>query len=285
MIKMSNLFPIGLSMCDKKPLDEKGFIELYENGIEIAELSEGYADEYALYDARAIKSAAQKAGVSLWSLHLPFYPFEIVDPSSLDREIRNYTVSIFTEIIKRWSDIGIDKFIIHPSGEPIDDSVRAERLKYSAQSLSLIAETAARRGSVIAVEDLPRTCLGRNSEEIRFLLLANDKLRVCFDTNHLLSEKIPDFIKSTGNKIITTHISDYDFVNERHWLPGEGYIDWQELLNALKAVGYKGPWLYELGLDAPASIKRRTLTYKDFYDNAITVFSGERPASIGKRTD
>ncbi len=281
---MSNLFPIGLSMCDKKPLDEKGFAELYENGIEFAELSEGYADEYALYDARAIKSAAQKAGVSLWSLHLPFYPFEIVDPSSLGREIRNYTVSLFTEIIKRWSDIGIDKFIIHPSGEPIDDSVRAERLKYSAQSLSLIAENAARQGSVIAVEDLPRTCLGRNSEEIRFLISANDKIRVCFDTNHLLNEKIPDFIKCIGNKIITTHISDYDFVNERHWLPGEGDIDWQELLNALKAVGYNGPWLYELGLNAPASIDRRTLTYKDFYNNAITVFSGERPASIGKRT-
>lgn len=281
---MNKIFPIGLSMCDKKPLDEKGFTELYEAGIDFAELSEGYADEYAAYNARAIKFAAQKAGVKLWSLHLPFYPFETVDPSSLNGEVRKYTIGLLTEIIKRWSDIGIDKFIIHPSGEPIDDSVRAERLKYSAQSLSLIAENAARQGSVIAVEDLPRTCLGRNSEEIRFLISANDKIRVCFDTNHLLNEKIPDFIKCIGNKIITTHISDYDFVNERHWLPGEGDIDWQELLNALKAVGYNGPWLYELGLNAPASIDRRTLTYKDFYNNAITVFSGERPASIGKRT-
>lgn len=248
---MSEIFTIGLSMCGNKPIDEKGFAELYENGIEFAELSEGDADGYSAYDAKAIKSAAQKAGVKLWSLHLPFYPFEKVDPSSLQADVRKYTVSLNTEIIKRWSDIGIEKFIIHPSGEPIDDSVREERLKRSAESLSVLAENAARCGAVIAVEDLPRTCLGRNSEEIGFLLSANDKLRVCFDTNHLLSEKISDFIKNMGDKIITTHISDYDFADERHWLPGEGDIDWQELLNALKSVGYKGPWLYELGFNAP----------------------------------
>ena len=43
-------------------------------------------------------------------------------------------------------------------------------------------------GQVIAVEDLPRTCLGRESSEMLELISVNDKLRVCFDTNHLLQK-------------------------------------------------------------------------------------------------
>ena len=79
-----------------------------------------------------------------------------------------------------------------------------------------------------------------------------------------------------GDKIITTHISDYDFVDEKHWLPGEGKINWQELYKALLDIGYKGPWLYELGFKAPNTISReRDLTCEDFANNAKEIFDGK----------
>ncbi len=136
------------------------------------------------------------------------------------------------------------------------------------------------------MEDLPRTCLGRDSKDILNLLSADPNLRVCFDTNHLLSENPVDFIKAVGDKIITLHVSDYDNIYERHWLPGEGIIDWQALVEALKEVGYKAPWTYEIGFQAPWSIVRdRNLTCDDFVRNAneilggkpITVFSTPKP--------
>ena len=40
-------------------------------------------------------------------------------------------------------------------------------------------------------------------------------------------------------------MSYYDRKNERHWLPGEGVIDWTELLSALVESGYEGPFIYE----------------------------------------
>ena len=80
-----------------------------------------------------------------------------------------------------------------------------------------------------------------------------------------------------GNKIVTTHVSDYDFVNERHWLPGEGKIDWQELLSTFKAVEYSGPWLYEMSFACPKTIYReRDLTFEDFVRNAKEVFNNEK---------
>ena len=82
--------------------------------------------------------------------------------------------------------IGIDKFIVHPSAEPIEKDLRSENFKYSMESLDRLAEIAYAEGAVIAVEDLPRTCLGNSADEIGKLISVNDKLRVCFDTNHLL---------------------------------------------------------------------------------------------------
>ena len=86
-----------------------------------------------------------------------------------------------------------------------------------------------------------------------------------------------------SDKIITVHISDYDFINERQWLPGEGKVDWIKLLTALNEVGYNGVWLYEINLETPDTIIRdRNLTFDDFYNNAKTLFSGKKPIALGK---
>jgi len=109
---------------------------------------------------------------------------------------------------------------------------------------------------------------------------------VCFDTNHLLDEKIEDFIKELGSKIVTTHISDYDFKNERHWLPGEGDINWQSLMSALDTEGFDGVWLYEIDLTCPWTLERdRELTCEDFAKNAEILFKGEVPLPVGTRID
>ena len=49
-----------------------------------------------------------------------------------------------------------------------------------------------------------------------------------------------------GKKIVTVHISDYDFIDERHWIPGTGKIDWKELISLLKAIDYEGPFMNEV---------------------------------------
>jgi sugar phosphate isomerase/epimerase len=107
------------------------------------------------------------------------------------------------------------------------------------------------------------------------ILSVNDKLRICFDTNHLLKEDAIAFLKRVGEKIVTLHVSDYDYVDECHWLPGEGTTDWGRLYDALCRVGYEGAWLYELGFAAPPSIEReRALTCEDFAKNAREIFRG-----------
>jgi sugar phosphate isomerase/epimerase len=237
-------------------------------------------------DFHNARELANEYGVELWSLHLPFLPFNVIDPSN--PTIADYTVEYFCSLINKAVEIGIKVFVVHPSGEPIAESDRATRLACAKKSLAALAEYATAKGAVIAVEDLPRTCLGRDSSDILELISAHPDLRVCFDTNHLLGEKIADFIANVGDKIITTHVSDYDEKNERHWLSGEGVIDWKALKDALIAVGYDGPWLYELGLSGSTSTidRERRLEYSDFGRNYGEIMADLPITLIGKgKTD
>jgi len=257
--------------------------KIAQSGITNIEIAFGNGNALNEFDFQIAKRLADENGIKLWSFHLPFYPFSKIDPSSLDDEIIESTYNLFIELIKKGSKIGIDKYVVHPSIEPIEVSERSGKLKAAADFFSSLADQAYKYGATIAIEDLPRSCLGNSSEEISYLLSANDKLRVCFDTNHLLKENIVDFVRKHGEKIITLHISDYDFKDERHWLCGEGDIDWQELYNTLKEVKYNGVWLYEVGLYPSKTIDRRVLEYKDFYNNAFEIFEGKIPTPIGTR--
>lgn len=276
------MYEIGLS-TNGKVISEELFKSYRDAGITAMEISLRY-DEYAALDYGKIKAWADKYNVDLWSFHLPFVPFSEIDIS--DRHTCKNAIRYFVELIKKGRDIGIEKFVIHPSGEPLEDDEREDRMKCAKETLAELAEIAKRNDAVIAVEDLPRTCMGKNSDEIAELISLHDDLMVCFDTNHLLDEDPVEFIHKIGNRIITTHISDYDFINERHWLPGEGKIDWQAVLQALKDIDYNGVWLYEVEFACPKTIIReRDLTCSDFVKNAREVFDNQPLTVFSKQKE
>lgn len=278
---------IGLSVgSGTKGVDAASFAAYRAAGIDAVELSLlglSLGDAYKAQDFCAIAATARAEGVVPWSFHLPFAPFESVDIASLDEQVRTHTVKELSKLLRRVADAGIGIAVIHPSAEPNAPENRARHIAAAKESLFSLARTAKEAGVTLAVEDLPRTCIGNCSAEILELTSVDAALRVCFDTNHLLFEDPVDFVRAVGDKIVTLHVSDYDFVNERHWLPGEGRVEWQALLRTLDKVGYEGPFLYEIGFEAPATIVRpRALVPSDFVQNARELFSGAPLTVLGK---
>ena len=268
------MFKIGLSTCGKV-IDEALFRAYKDAGIAAMEVSPE-RDEFESIDYKGIKMLSEKYNIDLWSFHLPFLPFKEIDASR--RELQAHTVEYLGELIKKASDIGIERYVLHASGEPSEEEDRRELIDTAKETVYSLSQIAKACGGCVAVESLPRTCIGRTSAELLELLSADDSVGVCFDTNHLLIESHKDFIKAVGNRIVTTHISDYDFINERHWLPGEGKTDWQSLIKDLNDSGYNGVWMYEIGFKCPANIIRnRDLTCEDFANNARELFEGKKP--------
>ncbi len=266
------MYKIGLS-TGAFDMTEENFEKAAAGGIESVEISRSLLSQHDTINYKELAEFSKRYHIDLWSYHLPFGPFEEIDISSADSTIRTKTMDSLTQLIQKAANIGIQRFVVHPSTEPIADSERDLRMGYAMESLDKLAEFAHKNNAIIAVEDLPRTCLGNTTAEILKLISANDKLQVCFDTNHLLKESNPEFIEKVAGKIATVHISDYDFVDEKHWLPGEGINDWHAIYSTLQKVGYSGVWMYELLLDSPRMLTRsRDLMFSDLVRNAHEIF-------------
>lgn len=271
------MWPLGLSTCGSKPLNDAMFTEYRENGVQCLELSYRSFDEVDFDEA---KKLADRYGVTLWSLHLPFLPFAQIDVAALEREKRDNTVALYADIMKKAADVGIDKFIVHPSAEIHDydgvtPAMRLEKKACAKDTLSRLADIAEPLHAVICVEDLPRRCLGNCWEEMAELT-EDERLRICFDTNHILGQDPLLLLEHLGKKVVTLHVSDYDFGNERHWLPGEGKLDFAALVAALRKADYSGAWLYEISFGCPETVRRpRDLTCADFRRNCDEVQQGK----------
>lgn len=243
-----NDWNLGLSVHTDVLTPEK-LMELAALGIHDIELCSAYFEQFDeidfIHKSRDIVAMAKEYGVTISSVHLPFYPFGTVDPADHDPEHRMITIEKQGALIRAAGEAGIPLCVIHPSGEPYPEIERTARLERALALLAVLSGIAYVSGTTLCIENIPRTCLCRDSGEMRYLLDRIPTLRACFDTNHCLGEDNAHFVRALGDKIVTLHVSDYDFANERHWLPGQGKNNWDAILGALEEVDYKGRFLYE----------------------------------------
>lgn len=233
-----------------KPLSGEMYRALAAVDIRHIELSGGnraFWDELDFtHRAKELVGEMRQYGVEPSSIHLPFAPFDALDPSSGDAAKRAQIAAYQSELLRAAADVGISIAVIHPSGEPYRAFERGERMRCAVETLHQIAQTAEECGIRLAVENLPRTCLGNIHEEITLLTNEIPGLCVCFDTNHSLRQPNPDAIRALGSRIVTLHLSDYDMIDERHLLPYLGRNDWDAIMRALEEADYSGFLTFEV---------------------------------------
>lgn len=250
---------------DWKGTDTSSYRALASVGIHHIELSGGdreFWDELDfVHRAKQVVGDMRQNGVEPSSVHLPFAPFEELDPTIADESARERIARYQGELLRAVADVGIPIAVIHPSGEPYGAFERGDRMKCAADTLRRIAQTADECGIRLAIENLPRTCLGNIYEEIKLLTLEIPSLCVCFDTNHSLRQKNPDCIRALGGKIATLHLSDYDMIDERHLLPFLGRNDWHEIMLALEETDYNGYLTFEISSKGVLTEENLRLAY------------------------
>lgn len=208
--------------------------------------------------AENIRKIISDLGLKVWSCHLPYSG--TLDISVLDDAQRAKNVELQKRMIRLCGEKYHPKrLVLHPSSEPISDADRARRLANARASIGELLPVAKEIGAVLCIENLPRTCLGRVTSEMRYLIEPYPEVMVCFDVNHLLIETHEKYFADLGDRIGNVHISDYDRVDERHALPGDGVIDWPALHYMLRLSGYDGIFMHEVkaGKGTPAQIVER----------------------------
>ena len=102
------MFRVGLS-SSAFSLTEENFKKISESGISAIEVSMNLDAQLQL-NHKEVKELSDRYGVELWSYHLPFFPFKQIDISSLDPALRNNAITLYTELIAKAANIGINKF-------------------------------------------------------------------------------------------------------------------------------------------------------------------------------
>ena len=246
---------LGCSVSIFREDAEARLLEMKENGFDsfdvdlCANWHERDVEIEAMKHFKERIEMARKAGIPINAVHISFghhWDFASYIPSKRQEALDN-----LKEILPLLDELGALCYIIHGSFEPIADEHRKEELNALHDSLIQITSWTK---TPIAVESLPRTCLFNTAKEGISIIDSVENVYACLDVNHFLFEKTEDAIMAVGSRIITTHISDHDYVNERHWLPGNGSIDWNKVIGAFEAVGYSGVFNYEVG-ESPSVLK------------------------------
>lgn len=243
---------IGTSVSIIGKYTPESLAEVKDAGIKYIEVSiNGFwrkkpAEEVYIRANNAL-NLINEAGLKVWSVHLPFS--SKMDISVTDTKKREANLSFFEEMIRLAGIFSPKYLVLHPGSDTVtDETTRSERLKCSRNSICRLALAAKEIGAVLCIENLPRTCPGRTAEEMDYLTAGIPNVGICFDTNHLLLGSHKDFIDKVGDRIMTLHISDYDGVDEKHWLPyhENSIIDWNALYKDLKRAGYRGVFMFEV---------------------------------------
>ena len=108
--------------------------------------------------------AIEEAGLRITTFHLPFGT--LWDISSPDEAVRTAAVAASAELLKMLATYAGENIVVHPSFEPIAEEAREAHIAACRKSLAELGPIAAKCGKKIALENLPRTCLGRTSEEM-----------------------------------------------------------------------------------------------------------------------
>ena len=228
------------------------YVEVTMNNI-IAKDPKGAPDR-----AKKLMEDLQQAGIKVWSVHMPFS--RTLDISVIDDAKRNENIQYMKDAMRMAAVFQPQYIVLHPSSEPISPDEREQRLANSHTAIGYLAPIAKEIGAVLCIENLPRTCLGQNGEEMMRLIDGYEDVGICFDTNHLLYQSHSDFLKTIRKGTIkTVHISDYDFSDERHLVPGKGLIDNKALWTSIKENGYEGIMMFECKGDVKELLTAREI--------------------------
>lgn len=130
------------------------------------------------------------------------------------------------------------------------------------QSLLELVKVAEELGVMIAIENT------RRNDNVPYVLskIQSTYLGFCYDSSHHYLADKQDFklLENFGERLVTTHLSDNDGLEDRHWLPGHGILDWVMVAKNFP-VNYRGC----LTLEAYPTTEERQETPQVFLSRAL----------------
>lgn len=220
---------------------------------------------------KAVKEAADRTGINIWSIHMPFG--SQIDLSLIDEDQRKEVVVMHQKLLENLSILEPEIVLFHPSYY-LGLQEREQREKQLIKSAVTLDKEVQNIGATMVIENMlgPELLVDENrerpllrsvEESVALFSKLPNTIGLAVDTNHILNAE--ELILALGDRLKTLHIADGTGAAENHWFPCEykGKNNWDKVLGALETVNYKGPFMYE----SPA---KQLQQYKNCYQELHT---------------
>lgn len=204
-------------------------------------------DPWQADQVASLGAALAAAPLEAVSIHAPFGGLlDLAEPNVHHRHAAIGAILTAAGAIKR---LGGTLVVVHPSDLERNGHDVGARLADCARSLATLAENLRRDGLTLALESPLPHLIGGHPDEFAWLIAqVQDSMRVCLDTGHTaLGRNWHRFLDVAGHRLVHVHASDNRGHRDDHLPPGDGLIDWPEIVRTLRAVDYSGWIMLELG--------------------------------------
>ncbi|QSX08366.1 sugar phosphate isomerase/epimerase [Alkalibacter rhizosphaerae] len=165
-------------------------------------------------------------GLYFENIHTPYQ--DVNDLWSEEKTVRNKTIARYMGYLDQCSQFKIPVMVMHVT----DVDGPKELLSQGLDSFMQLREYGTKLGVRIAVENT------RDADLVDGLLtqLQSDHFGLCYDSSHdwLAGQTKGMLLENWSHRLFTTHLSDNDMEKDRHWIPGDGEVDWDKLKILLK---------------------------------------------------
>jgi len=247
----------------------KAIPEMAALGFDYVELEGvGFENLQAVIDNREqFRDALRAAGVKLSNFAIILPEVVSENPAIATPALAAFTEGVRTAAYLGSPNVWVDSYF--PPVEVVSGTLMTEQIVFGQQPrisipdgfnwarfwehyvrvMKRCTQIAREHGVQLLVE--PRVGeLTSNSEALLRLLEAvdDDNLGVILDTAHQHAQKemLPLSVEKLGKHIRYVHVADNDGTVNRHFEPGTGNIDWEEVFRALKRQGFDGYYAVDL---------------------------------------
>jgi sugar phosphate isomerase/epimerase len=207
-----------------------------------------------------VSRLAATHGLVIDSLHVPISP--AYDISKSDPESRMGAVCRVALVIAAAVGLQTEVVILHlchhaPKGYSQD-------LDALLSSLDVLIESAENMGVRLAAENLVTEPAHQFLRE-SLKTFDSEHFGLCYDSSHAHIDSRPPYqwLEDFGDRLLAVHLSDNDGLEDRHWIPFTGIVDWNEIAKQLRSNDYRGSLLLEVE-------NRENLVAREFLNRATS---------------
>jgi len=198
-------------------------------------------------EAAEIKKAAETARLRIHSVmnqaHWKF-PFSSSDPAVVAESVKGMETSLRNAHLWGADTVLLVPAVVNPQTSYQDAWTR------SVQQIKKLIPMAEKLKVVIAVEEVWNKFLLSPREFNSYVdQFKSPWVKAYVDVGNMVLYGYPqDWIRTVGKRIVKVHLKDFRFrkMHAEFVNLGEGDIDWKEVYNALKEIGYQGSATVEL---------------------------------------